>query len=191
MYHSPRRLAIGVQIAGLAALRAADSVGSMADASLPSGTVTFVFSDIDGSTNLLRQLRDDYALLLDHARLLGAAIDRNDGHLVDTQGDAVFAVFPPLARRGGGGGDGATRTCGPPVAAGVDLRVRMGLHTGEPLVEGERYVGLAVHRGRPHLLARARRPGAAVGGHRGTGRGRSACGVRCRRAGAPSEGLRS
>jgi class 3 adenylate cyclase len=90
-------------------------------------------------TNLLRQLRDDHALLLrDHARLLGEAIDLNNGHFDDTQEDAVFAVF----RRSRDAVAAAT-VAQRELAAhrwphGVDLRVRMGLQTGEPLIEGER-----------------------------------------------------
>jgi DNA-binding SARP family transcriptional activator/class 3 adenylate cyclase len=123
---------------------AADSVARM---ELPEGTVTFVFSDIDGSTSLLRQLRGDYGVLLrDHARLLGEAIDLNNGHLVDTQGDAVFAVFRRSRDAVAAAAMAQHRLAAHQWPQGVDLRVRMGLHTGEPLVEGERYVGLAVHR---------------------------------------------
>src|SRR6476659_10215795 len=95
----------------LAALRAADSVAFMADelsrssrsrgpAPMPAGTVTFMFTDIEGSTSLLRRLREEYArLLVDHSRLLAAAVDSHGGRVVDTQGDALFAVFHVPERR--------------------------------------------------------------------------------------------
>ena len=66
----------------------------------PTGTVTFLFSDIEGSTRLLQQLRDRYdEVLSTHARLLRAVIDEFDGHEIDTQGD-VFLVAFPRAHRG-------------------------------------------------------------------------------------------
>src|SRR6478672_10942536 len=114
---------------------------------LPSGTVTFVFSDIEGSTALLRQLREGYtSLLRDHARLLAAAIDRHGGRLVDTQGDAVFAAFRRSRDAVAAAADAQRELAAHAWPEEVELRVRMGLHTGEPVVEGERYVGLAVHR---------------------------------------------
>jgi hypothetical protein len=60
----------------------------------PTGTVTFLFSDIEGSTRLLRQLRDKYdAVLSRHAEIMRAAFAEHDGHEIDTQGDAFFAAF--------------------------------------------------------------------------------------------------
>jgi class 3 adenylate cyclase len=63
---------------------------------LPAGTVTFVFTDVEGSTDLLRRTGDAaYAeLLAEHARLVDDALEEEDGVLVDTQGDAFFAAFP-------------------------------------------------------------------------------------------------
>jgi YVTN family beta-propeller protein len=113
----------------------------------PAGTVTFLFTDVEGSTRLLQRLgRVEYGrLLAEHHRLLREAFARHGGHEVDTQGDAFFVVF---------------RTASEAVAAAADAqralaehawpddaapRVRMGLHTGEALFEGG-YVGVAVHR---------------------------------------------
>jgi peptide/nickel transport system substrate-binding protein len=116
-------------------------------AGLPTGTVTFLFTDIEGSTRLLKQLRDGYAsVLADHEAIIRAALAEHDGWEIDTQGDSFFAAF----RR-------AKDAVGAALAAqrafsehdwpdGVHLRVRMGMHTGEPVVGGERYVGLGVHR---------------------------------------------
>src|SRR5215208_1968360 len=93
---------------------------------LPSGTVTFLFTDIEGSTDLLRAHGDAYATLLaEHRRALRAAFAAHGGREVDTQGDAFFVAF---ARAGG------------------PVRVRMGLHTGDAVVGDEGYVGMSVHR---------------------------------------------
>ena len=114
---------------------------------LPSGTVTFLFTDIEGSTRLLKQLRERYAdVLADHQRILRKTFADHGGREIDTQGDSFFVAF----RR-------AKDAVAAAVAAqsllakhrwpgDVELRVRMGIHTGEPTVGEERYVGLGVHR---------------------------------------------
>jgi ABC-type transport system substrate-binding protein/class 3 adenylate cyclase len=114
----------------------------------PTGTVTFLFSDIEGSTRLLQQLRDGYdEVLSTHARLLRASIEQFDGHEIDTQGDAFFVAFA-RARDAVAAAVAAQRAiAAEPWPEGVTVRVRMGLHTGEPLVGGERYVGMGVNRG--------------------------------------------
>jgi len=115
---------------------------------LPSGTVTFLFTDIEGSTRLLKRLgRDDYMLLLaEHHDLFRALFVEHGGREVDTQGDAFFVVFR-RAKDAVATALAAQRA----VAAHswpqqVDVRVRMGLHTGEPARAAERYIGLGVHR---------------------------------------------
>lgn len=109
--------------------------------------MTFLFSDIEGSTRLLRQLRGAFdGLLADHTRLLDAAITTHGGRVVSARGDELFAVFG-RARDAIAAAAGAQRSFAEHAwPGGVVLRVRMGVHTGEPLVEGDRYVGLAVHR---------------------------------------------
>jgi class 3 adenylate cyclase len=108
---------------------------------LPTGTVTFLFTDIEGSTRLLHELGDDYAdALAEHRRALRAAFEAHDGVEVDTQGDAFFVAF---ARAGDA--LAAARGAQDALAAGP-IRVRMGVHTGEPLVTDEGYVGIDVHR---------------------------------------------
>ena len=83
-------------------------------ASLPTGTVTFLFTDIEGSTRLLQRLGEHYAeALATHHCLLRTAVQEGQGQVVDTQGDAVFAVFPRardalLAHSGAAGRAGAT-----------------------------------------------------------------------------------
>ncbi len=117
-------------------------------AELPRGTVTFVFTDLEGSTRLLQQFgRDGYSrILADHHRLLRAAFAEHEGAEVDTQGDALFVAFR-TARDAVDAAVAAQRA----LAAhdwpeGAHVRVRMGLHTGEALVDHDRYVGVAVHR---------------------------------------------
>jgi class 3 adenylate cyclase len=114
---------------------------------LPSGTVTFLFTDIEGSTRLLKQLRDRYAeLLADHQRLLREAFDAHDGREVDTQGDSFFAVFARARDAVLAAADAQRAFAEHEWPDGAAPQVRMGLHTGEPLVGEDRYVGLGVHR---------------------------------------------
>ena len=107
---------------------------------LPSGTVTFLFTDIEGSTKLLHELGDAYAdALAEHRRVLRDAFERHGGVEVDTQGDAFFVAFARAADALSAARDGQAALDGP-------IRVRMGVHTGEPLVTDEGYVGIDVHR---------------------------------------------
>src|SRR5437773_1424635 len=108
---------------------------------LPSGTVTFLFTDIEGSTRLLQELGDAYAdALTEHRQLLREAFAAHDGVEVDTQGDAFFYAFARASDAVVAAGDGRLALEQGP------LRVRMGLHTGEPQVTDEGYVGLDVHK---------------------------------------------
>src|SRR5919109_5009876 len=108
---------------------------------LPAGTVTFLFTDIEGSTRLLHELGDSYAeALAEHRRILREAFRCHGGIEVDTQGDAFFVAFArakdALA---------AARQAQHALTEGP-VRVRIGLHTGEPVVTDEGYVGIDVHR---------------------------------------------
>src|SRR5438093_425753 len=109
---------------------------------LPAGTVTFLFTDIEGSTRLLHQLGDAYAgVLADHRRLLRDAFARHEGVEVDTQGDSFFVAFADPREAIAAAAEAQTvlaRHAWPDAAA---VRVRMGLHTGEPLVADDHYVG--------------------------------------------------
>lgn len=114
---------------------------------LPTGTVTFLFTDIEGSTRLLQQLGNRYPqLLAEHDALLSAACEQHDGHVVRTVGDGFFVAF----QRALDAIDAAIAIqqalSGHPWPEGVSVRVRMGLHTGEPELSGPDYVGLDVHR---------------------------------------------
>src|SRR4051812_31253816 len=108
---------------------------------LPQGTVTFLFTDVEGSTRLLHKLGDGYAdVLAEHRRALREAFARYGGVEVDTQGDAFFVAFAKASDALAAAGDGRDALEGGPI------RVRMGLHTGEPVVTSEGYVGIDVHR---------------------------------------------
>jgi class 3 adenylate cyclase len=122
-----------------------DLVPATAGPPLPGGTVTFLFTDIEGSTRLLRELRDTYAAVrADHHRILRGAAAEHGGREVDTQGDAFFFVFA-RARDGVLAAAGAQRALAAHAwPEDVEVRVRMGLHTGEPSVGDEGYVGLDV-----------------------------------------------
>jgi predicted ATPase/class 3 adenylate cyclase len=113
---------------------------------LPAGTVTLLFTDMEGSTRLLQQLGGGYAnVLADCRELLRQVFAQYHGHEVDTQGDAFFVVFAratdavavaaaiqrPLAEH--------------PWPSGTSVRVRIGLHTGEPRLTADGYIGMDVH----------------------------------------------
>ena len=109
---------------------------------LPSGTVTFLFSDIEGSTQLLHELGADYAeALAEHRDVMRAAFAEHAGVEVDTQGDAFFAAFARASDAVAAAADIQSRLAPGPI------RVRIGVHTGEPQITDEGYVGLDVHRG--------------------------------------------
>ena len=108
---------------------------------LPTGTVTLLFTDIEGSTRLLHELGDAYAdVLAEHRRVVRDAFSRHGGVEVDTQGDAFFVAFVRAADAVAAAAQAQEALATGPV------RVRMGVHTGEPIVTGEGYVGADVHR---------------------------------------------
>ena len=114
---------------------------------LPGGTVTFLFSDIEGSTRLLEQLGDRYeGIHRDHRRILREQLTGAGGREIDTQGDAFFFSFT-RARDAVTGAVSAQRALAEHEwPDGADVKVRMGLHTGEPTVGEEGYLGLDVVR---------------------------------------------
>jgi predicted ATPase/class 3 adenylate cyclase len=109
---------------------------------LPAGTVTFLFTDIEGSTKLLQELgAEAYAeALAEHRLVLRRTFNRHGGVEVDTQGDAFFYAFPTAPGALAAAGEGQEALAAGPV------RVRIGLHTGTPLLTEEGYVGHDVHR---------------------------------------------
>jgi predicted ATPase/class 3 adenylate cyclase len=108
---------------------------------LPAGEVTLLFTDIEGSTRLLRDLGDAYAdALAEHRRIVRRAVAAHGGVEVDTQGDAFFVAFARASDAVAASAQAQRALADGPV------RVRMGLHTGEPRPTEEGYVGVDVHR---------------------------------------------
>lgn len=117
-------------------------------ADLPTGTVTFLFTDIEGSTRLLNLLGAEryHAVLAEHQRLLREVVTQVGGREIDTQGDAFFFAFPKANDAIAAAISGQRALASFDWPDGVQVRVRMGLDTGEPTVGRDRYVGLGVHR---------------------------------------------
>jgi predicted ATPase len=108
---------------------------------LPGGTVTLLFTDIEGSTRLLQELGERYGdVLAEHRRALREAFSRHGGVEVDTQGDAFFVAFSRASDAVAAAAEAQDALADGPV------RVRIGIHTGEPVVTEEGYVGVDVHR---------------------------------------------
>jgi len=114
----------------------------------PAGTVTFVFTDIEGSTRLLQELGDEaYATVSgDHRRLVRDTFGARGGSEIDTQGDAFFYSFPRARDAVAAAVDAQRALRDHAWPEGKEVRVRMGLHTGEPHVSDEGYLGLDVVR---------------------------------------------
>jgi predicted ATPase/class 3 adenylate cyclase len=114
---------------------------------LPSGTVTFLFTDIEGSTRLLQQLGEKYAILLaDHERLLREVCETNHGRVVDIHGDSFFVAFSRALDAIHAVVQSQHALTDHSWPDGVTVRVRMGLHTGEPQINALGYMGIDVHR---------------------------------------------
>lgn len=106
----------------------------------PAGTVTFLFSDVEGSTEALQRLGESYRAALEaHRRSMRTAIEASGGEIVDARGEEHFAVFG-RAHEAVSAAAGAQRSM-----RGQELKARIGLHTGEPAVDGDGYLGLDVH----------------------------------------------
>jgi class 3 adenylate cyclase len=114
---------------------------------LPSGTVTFVFSDVEGSTGLLKRLGERYAdVISEHRRIVRATFGAHDGVEIDTQGDSFFYAFARARDAVAGAVDAQRAHAEHAWPDGEQVRVRMGLHTGEPAVGAEGYLGVDVVR---------------------------------------------
>jgi len=116
-------------------------------AELPRGTVTLVFTDIEGSTRLLEALGNGYGeVLAEHRILLRESFTAHGGVEVDTQGDAFFYAFPRAQDATRAAVESQRLLASHPWPANAEVRVRMGIHTGEPQTSSEGYVGPDVHR---------------------------------------------
>jgi predicted ATPase/class 3 adenylate cyclase len=114
---------------------------------LPTGTVTFLFTDIEGSTRMLQALGNRWpAILEDHNRLLRGAIRDAGGADLRTEGDSFFAVFQSASGAVAAAASAQRALAAHPWPHEARIRVRMGMHTGEGAVGGDDYVGLDVHR---------------------------------------------
>jgi class 3 adenylate cyclase len=126
---------------------AGDGLGGRGVSEFPSGTVTFLFTDIEGSTRLVKALRERYPrVLAEHQRLVRAAIAAYAGHEVDTQGDAFFAAFAGAKQAVLCALEIQRALAAHEWPAGAPVRVRIGVHTGQAVPDGGDYTGLAVHR---------------------------------------------
>src|SRR3954447_16643493 len=114
---------------------------------LPHGTVTLVFTDIEGSTQLVQRLGDTYAQILDdHRRLVRESVEGRNGVVVDERGDEFFVVFEDAKAAADAVVAAQKAIAGHDWPSDAQLRVRMGLHTGEPNLRDGTYFGLDVHR---------------------------------------------
>src|SRR5437588_612663 len=113
---------------------------------LPTGTVTLLFTDIEGSTRLLQLLGEQYAAVLADCRhLLRSLFQQYHGHEVDTQGDAFFVAFARATDAISAAIDIQRALAYQAWPDGASVRVRIGLHTGEPMLTADGYIGIDVH----------------------------------------------
>ena len=127
-------------------MREADSRRSAASTSPSSGTSTFLFTDIEGSTRLIQAIGDRYLSLLErHRELLGGAIEAGGGRIFGSEGDALFSAFPTAGSALAAAAAAQRALSAEAWPDGTELRVRMGIHSGEAVLTGGDYVGLALH----------------------------------------------
>ena len=137
----PQLIPSGTTKAGGSASTRRWSIRLTGPAALPTWNSHLLFTDIEGSTRLLDELGDDYATLLaEHNRVMRSAIAEHRGVVVDAGGDAFFAAFERAS-------DAVSAAVAAQDAlAEIGVRVRMGIHSGEPIVADDDYVGMDVHR---------------------------------------------
>src|SRR6266436_573771 len=113
---------------------------------LPTGTVTLLFTDVEGSTRLLQQLGEHYSkVLADCRHLLRSMFQQYNGHEVDTQGDAFFVAFARATDAVAAAAAIQRALVEHSWPSGTSVRVRIGLHTGEPMLTADGYIGMDVH----------------------------------------------
>src|SRR5919198_1989107 len=114
---------------------------------LPTGTITFLFTDVEGSTRMVQALGDEWRTVIeDHNRLLRTAVRSAGGVDLRTEGDAMFAVFERAPAAVAAAAAAQRALASHAWSSGIAVRVRMGMHTGEGALGGDDYVGLDVHR---------------------------------------------
>jgi DNA-binding NarL/FixJ family response regulator/class 3 adenylate cyclase len=114
---------------------------------LPQGTVTLLFTDVEGSTKLVHELGDAYAgVLADHRRIVRESTAAAGGHEVDSRGDEFFLAFPDAGSAASAAVNLQQELAAHDWPAGVEVRVRIGLHTGRPALRDGAYFGMDVHR---------------------------------------------
>jgi class 3 adenylate cyclase/CheY-like chemotaxis protein len=114
---------------------------------LPTGTVTFLFTDLEGSTGLALRMGDLWhGVLMEHRRLVRAAVAESDGSEIDCRGDEFFVAFDDPAAAAEAAVSAQRRIVEHPWPEDAELRVRMGMHTGEAIYADEDYLGVDVHR---------------------------------------------
>ena len=119
---------------------------AVAAAALPTGFVTLLMSDIEGSTVLLRKLGDRYGALLNDVRgILRAAVSRSGGREIDARADEFFAVFERAGAAIGAGMAVQRDLAAREWTDGLEVRIRIGIHSGHPTLTELGYIGLAVH----------------------------------------------
>ena len=124
-----------------------DNCSTLVGMSAGEGTVAFLLCDIEGSTRLVHEAGTDYATILNGVRRhLREAVSRHDGTVIDAHGDEVFAAFPSLDEAVRSAVDSQRALIDETWPGDHDVRVRMGIHVGEPLVTDEGYTGIDVHR---------------------------------------------
>jgi len=129
----------------LAVDRAADDTCAVIE--IPTGTVTFLFTDIEGSTRLAQDLGDAWPPLLErHREIARAAWSGQHGVEIGTEGDSFFVVFTSAPQAVAAAVEAQRGMAGEPWPAGAPIRVRMGMHTAAAVVSGGGYVGVDVHR---------------------------------------------
>lgn len=120
--------------------------GRSTAATTGAGTSTFLFTDIEGSTRLIQALGDRYLALLErHRELLAAAIEGAGGRIFGSEGDALFSAFATAGSAVAAGAAAQRALSAESWPEGIQLRVRMGIHSGEAVLTGGDYVGLALH----------------------------------------------
>ena len=114
--------------------------------SLPRGTLTFLFTDVENSTRLMHEIGERYVEAQNaHHAILRAAFNSNSGHELRTEGDSFFCVFASATDACLAAAAAQRALTAHPWADGARLKVRVGLHTGEAPLVGNEYIGLDVH----------------------------------------------